>query len=1025
MKKTRLLINLLAMAALLCSVFVFASCGGGGDDNDSDKSEPKKLETPVVTLEGDVATWSASDHADKFEISVNGAFSYIESTVTSKKLSGGQTFKIRAIGDGTNYTNSDWSNSVYYTDPTPTYTVVWKNGDEILETDTDVLRGTVPTYDGATPKKSSDAQYSYVFSGWSPEVAMANGDVVYTAVFESVLRTYTVIWKNGKDVLETDKNVEYGTMPSYDGEVPQKAADAESKYVFSGWSPEVDVVVGNVTYIAQFTSAPNTCTVIWKNGDTVLEIDENVALGSTPSYDGEVPTKEATAQYTYTFSGWSPKISSVKESVTYEAQFTEKVRTYKVTFYSEDGATVLDTVIVAYGSTAVYSKSLPVKNATEEHTYVFDKWVTSKGGSMKDDLSNVVADRAVYASFREDVRTVTVYIVPNNADYGTVSVSKLENVPFGSSISYNGNVLVIDGQIITAQEKSSNAQYTYEFVSWNADAAVGNDTIIVANFSRSLNTYTVTWKNGDVVLETDNNVAYGATPVYNGAEPTYSAGEDYVFNGWSPVITSVTGDVTYVATFINRADKYVVVFYNEDGTENLGSFWFERGETAVYPNALPTKESNEQTIYTFDKWVTAPGGNTEANLTNLSSDMSVYAKFSATVRTYTVTFCDWDGTVLVEQKVEHGQSATDIGELEWDGYRFVGWDTSFDNITEDTIVKANRKKVVEIKFVDYDGTEIYSEYIVIESNFENAEKVPSPERVDYRFIGWDVTNYKNVVEDLTVTAQYIRTYRVAFIDYDGTVLKNENVDIGTAASAPEYPTREGYNCVGWSADFDCVTSNLAVYAIYEVNTYTVTFTDPEGNVIATQNVSYGFNAYAPEISDIYMDWRTGKAYRFTGWSESLKSIDSDKIISAVYSEEITDPIVAIKSQKVNTSTDGTTVEMIVQVINCEKPCGISLDIQIDPELLEIGTPEIETKAEQLANGTEYYESRLNSEGRYEFRWTKSNGIGSYTVITFKFTTNLYGTAYYSIDILDSSYIITNSLEKTTPILISGYIAVND
>lgn len=1018
MKKTRLLINLLAMAALLCGVFVFASCGGGGDNNDSDKPKSQKLATPVVTLEGDVATWSASDFADKFEISVNGALSYIENSVTSKKLSDGQTFKIRAIGDGTNYTNSDWSNSVSYTAPTPTYTVVWKNGDAILETDTDVLGGTVPTYDGATPKKSSDAQYSYVFSGWSPEIVSANGDAVYTAVFESVLRTYTVIWKNGKDVLETDKNVEYGTMPSYDGEIPQKAADAESKYVFSGWSPEVDVVVGNVTYIAQFTSVSNTCTVIWKNGDTVLEIDENVALGSTPSYDGEVPTKEATAQYTYTFSGWSPNISSVKESVTYEAQFTEKVRTYKVTFYSEDGATVLDTVIVAYGSTAVYSKSLPVKNATEEHTYVFDKWVTSKGGSIKDDLSNVVADRAVYASFREDVRTVTVYIVPNNADYGTVSVSKLENVSYGASISYNGNVLVVDGQIVTAQENSSNAQYTYAFVSWNADAAVGNDTIIVANFSRSLNTYTVTWKNGDVVLETDNNVAYGATPVYNGAEPTYSAGEDQVFNGWSPAITSVTGDVTYVATFINRTDKYVVVFYNEDGTENLGSFWFERGETAVYPNALPTKESNEQTIYTFDKWVTAPGGNTEANLTNISSAMSVYAKFSATARTYTVTFCDWDGTVIEECEVEYGKPATPSYDPEREGYRFSYWDADCSCIISDLTVKAVYVKQVVVEFLDYNNSIIDIQVI---DYGESAEAPASPTRKNYRFVGWN-TGFENVVQDLTVKAEYIRQYNVTFLDYDGSVLLETIVDSGSNATAPNDPAKEGYDFAGWDKEFTNVSSNLTVTATYTAKTYTVTFRMPDGTIIGeVQTVEYGFSAVAPICSETFLvgSGIDTKVYSFTCWDTDFDNVTEDLVVEAVYETAYAKPVIIVDfGSSPHTNTNIYIYSNSSITLNAVE---IKIGYKTDAGQIEIVSVAF---AGAFKDNSQYVVN--NNEKEFSYAWSNAEGV-SYDncarLATVALDVIVGGTSIgedtFVVDVCNviTSDVNGENLEKITPIVV--------
>lgn len=133
------------------------------------------------------------------------------------------------------------------------YTITWKSSDTTFKTE-EVVHGKTPTTPSPSPTKTSTAQYDYTFKEWSPAISAAVGEKTYTAVFDSTIRKYTITWEVNGVIVETDLNVTYGIMPTFNGATPTKASTAEFSYTFTGWSPTVASVTGAQTYTAQFSS---------------------------------------------------------------------------------------------------------------------------------------------------------------------------------------------------------------------------------------------------------------------------------------------------------------------------------------------------------------------------------------------------------------------------------------------------------------------------------------------------------------------------------------------------------------------------------------------------------------------------------------------------------------------------------------------------------------------------------------------------------------------------------------------------
>ena len=109
-------------------------------------------------------------------------------------------------------------------------------------------------------------------------------------------------------------------------------------YTFTGWVCDADGATYNTdaqfnwdyTKTVKFTAqwSIKSYTVTFKNGDDVLQ-ESKWEYNTTPTYNGATPTKSKDDSYEYTFSGWTPEISAVKDDIAYYAQYSKTSHDYR------------------------------------------------------------------------------------------------------------------------------------------------------------------------------------------------------------------------------------------------------------------------------------------------------------------------------------------------------------------------------------------------------------------------------------------------------------------------------------------------------------------------------------------------------------------------------------------------------------------------------------------------------------------------------------------------------------------------
>lgn len=219
-------------------------------------------------------------------------------------------------------------------------------------------------------------------------------------------------------------------------------------------------------------------------------------------------------------------------------------------------------------------------------------------------------------------------------------------------------------------------------------------------------------------------------------------------------------------------------------------------------------------------------------------------------------------------------------------------------LTKDSKVKNGDTVYVKWTINKYTVTFMDGEKVLATfTNVTHGDTVTAPEvpeKDGKTFSKWD-KDFSKVTSDLTINAVYdVDTFTVTFKDGE-KVLETQTVEYEAAATAPDtarLSPPEGMHFAKWDKDFSKVTEDIEVSAVYELNEYTVTFKNGE-TTLKTEMVKHGFAATAPNVYDT-------ATKKFVGWDKSFDNVTSDIIVNAKWETK--------KFTLTFINFDGTTVD---------------------------------------------------------------------------------------------------------------------
>ena len=477
--------------------------------------------------------------------------------------------------------------------------------------------------------------------------------------------------------------------------------------------------------------------------------------------------------------------------------------------------------------------------------------------------------------------------------------------------TFINSIMVASGTTYTPSPQLSPSRTGYDFTGWDYDFTqpINTDVTTVAEYSKQARTVTFIYYVGTTETTETVTVEYGES-----VEPSDIPDADqytgHNFTGWLGSYTNVTQDTTVTAQYSSK--EYTVIFY----VDNVEYETYD----VVYGNTIeddmPADPSKR--YYSFSNWLISGTTTVFDPTTQIMQDYDLVAEFIPDE--YTITFTDWDGSVLwVETNVTHDTILLIEDEPTRVGYTFDKWSWPDSNleesgytmtgfVTDTTVVAQYKAASLNAYFMLLDVENEWTQYTAMTFNYGGFISRPAnPKQEDFDpytygiFNGWyedsAFTSEFNFREarntDVVVYGKWKNEFEVTFLNWDGTMITGTTsepfinpqiVRYGEDAIEPDRVyilPNSNYYFAGWSNSITDITSDVTTQAVYSnVRQWVVTFVDGiSGEIISTAYVADGSSVAAEDIPTPPAEY----GYTFNYWDKSLTNVSSDITVTALYS----------------------------------------------------------------------------------------------------------------------------------------------